>query len=387
MSTEIEKPVHDKNNPFPAQVSARYRLNPGNPLKETIHVEVDISGSGLTYACGDSLGVFPKNPPEQVEGVLKINGFTGEERVKLPKDATAISLREALSARLSLASPTKKTLQAFLERATYADETARLETLLADSNKDDLKPWLEQREFIDLAEEFPSVRFSAQEYVDLLRRLVPRLYSIASSPVLHPECVHLTIAVVRYRTNERARVGVASTYLSDRVDIAAPSVPVFVASSHFGLPPESGKDAIMVGPGTGIAPFRAFIQERAATGDSGRNWLFFGDQHQETDYLYGEEWQRYQDEGSLHRLSLAFSRDQAEKIYVQHRLLEAAEEVWQWLEGGAYFYVCGDAKRMAKDVDEAVHQICRDRGGMDETEAKDYVKGLKKEKRYQRDVY
>ncbi|MGF1449038.1 MAG: sulfite reductase flavoprotein subunit alpha [Opitutales bacterium] len=387
MSTEIAKPVYDKTNPFPARVSERRRLNPGNPVKETIHVEVDIAGSGLTYTCGDSLAVCPKNDPSRVEALIQALGFSGEEPVTLPKTENAIPLRQALSDRLSITMPTKKTLVALQERATDADEQTRLAQLLEASNADALKGWLAEREFIDLAEEFPSAQFSAQDYTGLLRRLVPRLYSIASSPALHPTNVHLTVAVVRYRTNERERIGVASTYLSDRIQLADPSVPVFVASSHFGLPPEPGRDAIMVGPGTGIAPFRAFIQERIATGDSGRNWLFFGDQHRETDFLYGEEWERYQAEGTLQKLSLAFSRDQAEKIYVQHRLLEEAEAIWQWLDGGAYFYVCGDAQRMAKDVDAALHQICREQGGMSETDASEYVKALKKEKRYQRDVY
>ncbi len=387
MSTEIEKPVYDKTNPFPAHVSERCRLNVGNAVKETIHLEVDISGSGLTYSCGDSLAVCPKNDPGRVDALLQALGFSGQEPVTLPKTEVAISLREALSERLSITMPTRKTLVTLQERATDPEEQARLAQLLQASNAEALKGWLAEREFIDLAEEFPSAKLSAQEYIGLLRRLVPRLYSIASSPVLHPDKVHLTVAVVRYRTNERERIGVASTYLSDRLEVDTSEVSVFVASSHFGLPPETGRDAIMVGPGTGIAPFRAFIQERIATDDPGRNWLFFGDQHRETDFLYGDEWEQYHADGKLQKLSLAFSRDQAEKIYVQHRLLEEAEELWQWLDGGAYFYVCGDAQRMAKDVDAALHQICREQGGMSEDDAAEYIKALKKEKRYQRDVY
>ena len=247
--------------------------------------------------------------------------------------------------------------------------------------------FLEQREYIDLIEEFPGVKLGAQELVDHLRRLMPRLYSIASSPVLHPSQVHLTVAPVRYESNGRRRYGVCSTFLADRVTRRKTSIPVFVAESHFGLPEDSTKDIIMVGPGTGVAPFRAFTQERVATQATGRNWLFFGDQHEATDYLYAEEWKNLLTAGKLARVDLAFSRDQARKVYVQDRMREAAAELWSWIKGGAYFYVCGDAHRMAKDVDLALHQIISEQGGLDVAQAAEYVKLMKKEKRYQRDVY
>ena len=216
---------------------------------------------------------------------------------------------------------------------------------------------------------------------------MPRLYSIASSPKVYPSEIHLTVAVVRYQTNGRDRVGVCSTFLAERALVGITPAPVFVSHSHFGPPEDGAKDCIMIGPGTGIAPFRAFVQDRVASGAKGRNWLFFGDQHRATDFLYEDEWQQCLAQGSLARLDTAFSRDQVLKVYVQDRMRESAAELWAWLQAGAYFYVCGDAKRMAKDVDTALHDIVMQQGGMAPEQAAEYVKQMKKEKRYQRDVY
>jgi sulfite reductase (NADPH) flavoprotein alpha-component len=290
--------------------------------------------------------------------------------------------------RLALAGPTPKLLKAMVEKVTDPAEKAHLEDLLKPENKDALKHWLEQRHYIDVLLEFPSAKLEAQELVDLQRKLMPRLYSIASSPRLSPDGVHLTVAVVRYETNGRERVGVCTTFLADRVHVNETSVPVFVASSHFGLPEDhADKDLIMIGPGTGIAPFRAFVQERAGQGGKGRNWVFFGDQHEATDYLYREEWEAYVAAGDVDRLDLAWSRDQAEKVYVQDKMRDHGAEIWAWLQGGAQFYVCGDAKRMAKDVDQALHDIACQHGGLSDEDAVAYLKQLKKDKRYQRDVY
>ena len=221
----------------------------------------------------------------------------------------------------------------------------------------------------------------------LLRLKDERLYSIASSSKAHPSEVHLTVAVVRYETNGRQRHGVCSTFLADRVATGETPVPVFVSHSHFAPPADGARDVIMVGPGTGVAPFRAFMQERVATGASGRNWLFFGDQRRATDFLYEDEWLAWQAQGKLARLDVAFSRDQAEKIYVQDRMRQNGAELWAWLKSGAHFYVCGDAKRMAKDVDAALHEVIAQHGQMDAAAAADYVKQLKKDHRYMRDVY
>lgn len=387
MSAKIEQP-YDKNNPYLARITENIQLCKHGSSKDTRHFVVDLGDSGLTYTCGDSLGVFPRNRPEEVKEVIEALGATGDEPVTLPKEDEPMRLADALDGRLSIASPTPKALKAFQDKATDSAELAKLESLLAPENKDSTRDdYLYNRHFIDLLQEFPSAKFAPQEFVDLLRKLVPRLYSIASSPVKHPNEIHLTIATVRYKANERDRVGVCSTYLADRADLNEWILPVFVASSHFGLPEDTSVDLIMVGPGTGIAPFRAFVQERVATNAPGRNWVFFGDQHEKTDFLYDEEWKAYSEAGQVHKLSLAWSRDQAEKVYVQNKMQESAAEIWDWLEGGAYFYVCGDAKRMAKDVDATLHQIAHEQGGMSEDDAAAWVKQLKKDKRYQRDVY
>lgn len=389
MSDPAEAPVYSKDHPFPARVTENRLLNKPGSEKETRHLVVDLAGSGLRYKAGDSIGVFPTNRPGEVDELLGCLGATGDEPVspvmlRLP---APISLREALSARLALAAPATKIVATLAAKATEPGERAKLTALLAPEAKEMLAAFLAERAFVDLLAEFPSARLTPQEFVDHLRKLMPRLYSLASSPRVFPTEAHLTVAVVRYRTNQRDRVGVCSTFMADRVQVGVTPMPVFVSPSHFGPPEDGAKDCIMVGPGTGIAPFRAFVQDRVATGAAGRNWLFYGDQHRATDFLYEEEWTAWQARGQLARLDTAFSRDQQLKVYVQDRLRENAADVWSWLRGGAYFYVCGDGKRMAKDVDQALHDLIAGQGGMPPAEAADYVKQLKKEKRYQRDVY
>jgi len=276
-------------------------------------------------------------------------------------------------------------LQLLAETAHDESEAARLKEL-ADEDAED---WLVGRDVLDVLRHFPSVSAAPGDIIAALMPLQPRLYSIASSQKAFPTEVHLTIGVVRYHSNERARKGVASTFLADRVELApGQRVSIFVhPAPGFRLPENGNTPVIMVGPGTGIAPFRAFLQERATSGASGKNWLFFGDQHRHSDFLYQDELTSHLENGTLARLDTAFSRDQAEKIYVQTQMLEHAAELWNWLEDGAHFYVCGDAKRMAKDVDAALHQIAREQGKMDEAGAKTYIQSLVKTKRYQRDVY
>lgn len=381
--------AYSKDRPFPARLRENRLLNRPGSAKETRHIIVDLSGSDLAYKAGDSLGVFPSNRSEEVAEILQCLEATGAELV-LPaglKLTEPISLREALMERLALGKPTRKLLETLVVKAVDGDERVKLTGLLAPEAKELLVAYLEQREYLDLLREYPSARVSSQEFVDHLRKLMPRLYSIASSSLCHPREVHLTVAVVRYETNGRQRFGVGSSFLADRAALGATPVPVFVADSHFGPPADGGKDCIMVGPGTGIAPFRAFLQERVAAGAAGRNWLFFGDQRQATDFLYEEEWQMYLAKGQLARLDTAFSRDQADKVYVQDRMREGGSELWTWLQGGAHFYVCGDAKRMAKDVDLALHEIVARHGAMSSEQAAIFVKQLKKDQRYQRDVY
>jgi len=387
MSEIKSNTVYTVKNPFIAQMTERRMLTKEGSTKDTQHYVIDISGSDLIYTCGDSLGVYPTNRIEDVDAILKALWLSGEEKVCMKNDPEDISLRDALFRRVALALPTKKFLITLSEKVSEEEEKKKLEELLSEDSKEATKAYLMNREFIDLLEDYPSAKFEAQEFVNCLRRLVPRLYSIASSPSVYPNEVHLTVAVVRYQTNGHERVGVASTYLSDRVEVYERKTPVFVAKSKFGLPEDENADLIMVGPGTGIAPFRAFLQERINRGSNSRSWLFFGDQHEATDNLYGAEFNEYLNKNQLTRIDNAWSRDQDYKIYVQDKMRENTADLWDWIKGGAFFYVCGDAERMAVDVDEALHDIIEKEGGMTEEEAKNYVKQMKKEKRYQRDVY
>ncbi len=388
MSATVAASTFTKDNPFPAKVTESRLLNKPGSAKETRHFVVSLAGSDLQYKAGDSLGVFPTNRECDVNGILARLGATGDEMVSpaMLKLASPITLREALTSRLALAGPTAKIVQTLAAKATDEAEKAKLNGLLAPESKEVLKAFLEEREYADLLAEFPSASLTGQELVDHMRKLMPRLYSIASSSKIYPTEIHLTVAVVRYQTNNRERAGVCSTFLAHRVQVGNTAVPVFVSNSHFGPPHDTTKDAIMVGPGTGIAPFRAFVQDRVAAGATGRNWVFFGDQKSATDFLYEEEWADYVAKGQT-RLDLAWSRDQAEKVYVQDRMRQNAAELWAWISNGGYFFVCGDAKRMAKDVDTALHDIVAEQGGMSVEQAAEYVKAMKKEKRYQRDVY
>ncbi|RKX35626.1 MAG: sulfite reductase subunit alpha [Verrucomicrobia bacterium] len=387
MSDVSEVLVYNKDNPFPAVISENRILNKEGSDKDTRHVVVNVAGIGHRYNIGDSLGVFATNERAKVDAILACCGFTGDERVILPKVEGKVRIADALSSNLTLSQPARKFLDSLRGKVTDDDERVHLETLTDPENRDEMKEYLLNREFHDILEEHPSARFDPQELVGQMRRLNPRLYSIASSSLVFPEEVHLTVAPVRYTTNDRERRGVCSTFLSDRAELSSTKVPVFVSHSHFGLPEDDDTDIIMVGPGTGIAPFRAFLQEREKKGAKGRNWLFFGDRSEATDYLYGDEFEAWLSSGLLHRVDLAFSRDQDYKIYVQDRIREQAAELWAWIRDGACLYVCGDAKRMAKDVDNALRDLLMKEGGMSETEAADMIKVMKKERRYQRDIY
>ena len=378
---------YNKDNPFHARILENRLLSKPGSEKETRHFVLSLAGSGLTYKAGDSLGVYPVNPPKEVDDVLRLLGASGTERVVLPRATVSVPLRLALFANLALNAPSRKILDLIASRTTDDGERQRLTALLAPEAKEQLAAYLEQRHYVDILADFPKTRLQPQEFVDQLRRLMPRLYSIASSSKLHPGEIHLTIVVVRYHMNGRDRVGVCSSFLAERVKEIETLVPVFVVDSHFGPPENGAADCIMVGPGTGIAPFRAFVQDRVAAGATGRNWVYFGDQREACDFLYEDEWKQALADGHLHRLDTAWSRDRTPKVYVQDRMRANAAELWAWIKGGAHFYVCGDAKRMAKDVDAALHEIIAQQGGMDAAAAADYVKQMKKDKRYQRDVY
>ncbi len=379
--------IYSKDSPFLAKLVERRPLTQEGGGKQTYHFELDISGSGLSYMCGDSVGIYVQNDPAGVAALLRALRLQADEPVVLPHKGEPVSLERALSCYCSLAQPTPNFLRWMLLHLKDREEQAFIERLLLPENAEALKAYLAIREYIDLAEEFHSLTVSAQDYVSQLRRLMPRLYSIASSHLLYPHQVHLTVDRVSYMSNGRPRLGVASSYLADRAPLGEASVPVFVAPSHFRLPENIHQDIILIGPGTGVAPFRGFMQERVALGSKGRSWLFFGAQQRKTDYLYEDEWEAYIRQGQLTRLSLAFSRDQAEKVYVQHQMAQAAEELWAWIEGGASIYVCGDAKAMAKDVEAALLNIIQIQGHYSPEEAKAYLKALKQAARYQRDVY
>ncbi|MDR3459875.1 MAG: sulfite reductase subunit alpha [Verrucomicrobiae bacterium] len=382
-SPEAIKPAavegYSKTNPFPAKLITNRKLNGEGSQKETRHFEISLEGSGLNYEAGDALGVWPHNCPELVAEILAALGCDGEEAVPTAKGE--LPLRQALTSFYDVSRPAAE-LQKF-----FSERNPAFAALLTPERKDDLKKFLWGRGVVDFLVENPGVKLSPKEFTALLKPLAPRLYSISSSPKAHAGQVHLTINVVRYDSLGRPRKGAASTFLADRVNDGIP-VPVFIQTAHgFRPPADGGKPVIMVGPGTGVAPFRGFLHERSATGATGKNWLFFGEQRAATDFYYRDELEKMLADGRLTKLSTAFSRDQAEKIYVQTRMLENAAELWAWLEAGAHFYVCGDASRMARDVDDALHKIIESAGGKSAEDAKAYVAKLKSDKRYQRDVY
>ncbi len=381
----VDAPAEDepfgKKNPFPAPILNNYDLNKEGAFKSTHHVEFSLEGSGLEYQAGDALGVFPVNPEAAVEELMAALPFNTGREVPLPGGGEA-PLKEALMNNYDIRSLNKKLVTAWQERSGSPYLRSVVEA-------DDKKVWDDffwGRELIDLATDYPADFRDGEEFVGVLKKLQPRLYSISSSPKAHPGEVHLTVAVVTYDSHGRSRGGVCSTFLADRCEDVQPGVFVHV-NKAFRPPADDNVPMIMVGPGTGVAPFRAFLEEREARGAKGKNWLFFGNPYRATDYLYEEELAEKTKNGTLHKLSLAFSRDQKEKLYVQHLMLQEGAELWKWLDEGGYFYVCGDASRMAKDVDAALHQVIQDHGGKSEEEAVEFVKQLKKDKRYARDVY
>jgi sulfite reductase (NADPH) flavoprotein alpha-component len=372
---------YSRKNPFPAELNERVMLNGRGSAKETVHLEFSLEGSGLEYQAGDALAVIPHNAPDVVDAILKATKLDGDSKVTLKEGE--FTLREALTSKLDATAISLPVLKRYNEIA----QNAQLAELIDPANKTQLNDFIYGREIIDVLVSFPAKEITADQLASTMRKLPPRLYSIASSPKAHPGEVHLTVGVVRYESNGRKRNGVCSSFLSDRIEEGS-KVDVFVTpNKHFKVPTNPDAPLIMVGPGTGIAPFRAFIEERKATEAKGKNWLIFGDQHYLTDFLYQTEWQDYLSDGVLTKLDVAFSRDQAEKVYVQDRIRENGKELFAWLEEGASFCVCGDASRMALDVDKALHDVIAKEGGLSEEATADYVKQLKADKRYVRDVY
>ena len=384
-STPSSAPVFNRKNPLQARIARRQLLTEGCDEKETWHFEIDFQESGMEYLPGDSLAVFPQNDPALVSDILDALGFSGDEMVTDP-NKVEMPLRKALIESCAITAPDKKFLNHLVGKA--GDSAADLAQLLEPDHKEALSHYLWGREIIDILLQFPSLSWEPQEFVGILKKLNVRLYSIASSLAAKPNECHLTVALVEYESHGRQRSGVCSSWLSRRTDESS-VVPCFITPGKaFRLPePDEDVPIIMVGPGTGIAPFRAYLQHRKATEAKGKAWLFFGEIHADSCYFYGEEWDGYLEDGTLDRVTTAWSRDQAEKIYVQHKITEHGADLWQWLEEGAIVYVCGDAERMAPDVDKALHDLIAEHGGRTTEEAAEYVEQMRKDKRYRRDVY
>ncbi|MBL4701948.1 MAG: sulfite reductase subunit alpha [Phycisphaeraceae bacterium] len=388
--TPAKAPSNDGPQLFETPLLTVKKLNGKGSAKDTRFVALDLTDSKLSYEVGDSLGVYPQNDPSLIGQILNQLSVPADTPVTVCNQH--VPLEEALRYSCVVTTLEEQVVSLF---AQCAMEPLACEELQILAENDDA---LADMDLLDLLAQYPLVRPSINTLIASLPKLLPRLYSIASSPKVYPQEVHLTVGVVSYEAGRRVRQGVASNYLASRV-APGDSVKVFIQKAHnFALPSNSNTRIIMIGAGTGIAPFRAFLQERSTmtipgntpnndTESRGENWLFFGDQRRQTDFLYERELLQYQEQNVLSRLDVAFSRDQKNKVYVQHRILQQAQDVWQWLEQGAHLYVCGDARQMARDVDQALHQVVSQMGGLNEQAAKDYIAQLRKNNRYQRDVY
>lgn len=356
----------DRRNPVSSVIKERYPLTKPGSSKLTMHVVLDLGNSSLQFKVGDSIGIFAQNDPQLVEQLITAMKAQGEEKVLDSRSGAAMTLREFLTSKANL-----RLNSSFLKLYAVQKDPEYLKT----------------HEPLDFLKEHNSVQVPLQALCDCFSPMLPRFYSVASSPYVHHNEVHLTVKLTSFIHQGQPRYGVASHFLCHLAKINQTPVPIYVQPAHhFTLPENQSAPIIMVGPGTGIAPYRAFMQERIAKDSQGKNWLFFGERNRNTDYFYQEEWETWSAQGKL-QVDLAFSRDQEEKIYVQHRLQENGKHIWNWLEDGAYFYVCGDAQNMAKDVEATLQKIAHEHGGMNEEAAKAYVKNLRAQKRYLADVY
>jgi sulfite reductase (NADPH) flavoprotein alpha-component len=375
----------EAKNHFTGRHLVNLRLTGPGSQKITRHHEIAMEGTALDYLPGDALGLHPHNAPALVERTIRAIRATGDELVPVHEGETR-PLHQALEEVFNLTTPSRRLLELFVARGA-SDLAPLLERGNAEQLKHYISGWNDAHDVLDVLEDHPQVSLTAIELIDGLRRTLPRLYSVASSAKRHPGQVHLLVVSVAYTARGRERLGVCSTWLADRWPVGARSEMYLQGQQkHFAMPADPGTPMIMVGPGTGLAPFRAFIEERRVLGATGRNWLFFGEQRSASDFFYQAEWNDYVRDGFL-RLDCAFSRDQAEKIYVQHRMREHARDIWQWLEDGAEFFVCGDKDHMATDVDHVLHEIAETAGGLTAEQAHAYVDALKTSKRYKRDVY
>lgn len=381
--TSAGQPVYSRTNPFKAEVLENINLNGRGSNKETRHLELSLEGSHLEFEPGDSLGIYPENDPELADGIIQEMNWNPDEVITVNKQGETRSLREALISYYEITVLTKPLLQ---KAAELLSETP-LDQLLLPGQEEELRAYIEGRDLLDLIRDFNFKEVTASSFVSILRKMPARLYSIASSLRANPDEVHLTISTVRYEAHGRSRKGVCSIQCAERIQ-PGDYLPVYIQrNQNFKLPPHPETPIIMVGPGTGVAPFRSFLQEREELAAQGKTWLFFGDQHFVTDFLYQTEWQQWLKKDVLTKMDVAFSRDTEKKAYVQHRMLEQSRELYQWLEEGAVVYVCGDEKNMAHDVHETLIQIIEKEGGFNREQAEAYLAEMQHSKRYQRDVY
>jgi len=381
--TTTEQSAYSRTNPFKAEVLANVNLNGRGSDRETRHLELSLEGSNLQYEPGDSLGIYPENHPELVEAIIKQMNWNAEEIVPINKNGEQGSLGEALLKHYEITALTKP----LLTQAAELTANTALRELLAQGQEQALRNYINGRDLLDLLQDFEPWQGTAKQFVAILRKLPARLYSIASSFKANEDEVHLTVRAVRYEAHGRDRYGVCSVHCAERVQ-PGDSLPIYIQQNpNFKLPVDSNIPIIMIGPGTGVAPFRAFLEEREEIGVEGKSWLFYGDRHFVTDFLYQTDWQRMLKDGVLTKLDVAFSRDTDEKVYVQHRLLQKGRELFEWLQAGAYVYICGDEKHMAHDVHKALLTVIEQEGGLSADQATAYLNDMQDQQRYQRDVY
>lgn len=374
---------YSRNHPFRAEVLENLNLNGRGSDRETRHLELSLAGSNLKFEPGDALGVYPENHPRLVEEIITAMGWDAGESVPLNKKGEEGTVREALLRHYEITVLTKP----LLEQAAKLTSSEELLQLLSPERQQELKAYIHGRDLLDLIQDFSPWNVPARSFIPILRKLPARLYSIASSYNANPEEVHFTVRAVRYQAHGRDRYGVCSVHCAERVQ-PGDTLPIYIQNNpNFKLPVNPDVPVIMIGPGTGVAPFRSFLEEREEQGAAGKTWLFYGDRHFVTDFLYQTDWQRMLKDGVLNKLDVAFSRDTEEKVYVQHRILEKSREVYEWLQEGAHIYVCGDEKHMAHDVHSALVTVIQEEGGMSAEAAAAYLENLQQEQRYQRDVY
>ncbi len=370
--------MYSRTHPCHSRIKERYLLTKPASSKKTYHIALDIAGSKLSYEVGDSVAVLPSNAPEIVDRILRAVHATGSEEIFDSRANCTARLRDYLIHKANISRVNSSFFKLLAEKENSE--------LLLPENKAQLASYLQSHTLLDLLERHRTP-LSPSELCKPLMPLMPRFYSIASSLKVFPDEIHLTVAHVSYVSNGQMRYGVGTHFLCDQAVVDETSIPVYIQpSNHFSLPEDPNASIILIGPGTGIAPFRAFLQERLATQAQGRNWVFFGERNRASDFYYEDFWTDLEKQGRI-RLDTAFSRDQSEKIYVQHRMLENKKTLWNWLQTGAYFYVCGDAEQMAKDVDFALQRIAQEEGGLAEEDARLFIKSLRAQKRYLLDVY